>query len=57
MWRDAGTLLTNLLPTAIESVVGFLLGNLASVLLAIAFVLGIEIRWMARTVTALPWTP
>lgn len=38
VWRDAGTLLTNLLPTAIESVVGFLLGNLASVLLAIAFV-------------------
>ncbi len=38
LWRDAGTLLANLIPTAIESLAGFLLGNLMSVLLAIAFV-------------------
>ncbi len=38
LWRDAGTLLANLIPTAVESVAGFLLGNLASVLLAITFV-------------------
>ncbi len=36
--RDASTLGTNLLPTAIESIAGFLLGNLASVLIAIVFV-------------------
>jgi len=38
LWHDAGTLSVNLTTTVIESVAGFLLGNLAAVLLAIAFV-------------------
>lgn len=36
--RDAPTLLANLWPTAIESLAGFALGNLASVVIAVAFV-------------------
>ncbi|MFQ5792704.1 MAG: ABC transporter permease [Acidobacteriota bacterium] len=37
-YRDFPTLMTNLAPTAVESILGFLLGNLASILVAIVFV-------------------
>ena len=38
LYRDFYILATNLLPTAIESVLGFLLGNFSSILIATAFV-------------------
>ncbi|HWL68137.1 MAG TPA: ABC transporter permease [Geminicoccus sp.] len=41
---DAGLLAANALPTALESVLGFLIGNLAAVLLAILFVYSRPIR-------------
>lgn len=37
-YRDFGTIMTNLLPTAIESFLGFLVGNIASIALATVFV-------------------
>ena len=38
LWEKSGLLWTNLLPTMIESVAGFLLGNLAAILIATVFV-------------------
>jgi NitT/TauT family transport system permease protein len=38
LWAKFGILMTNLLPTAIEAVAGFLLGNLTAILIATAFV-------------------
>ena len=38
LWEKSGLLWTNLLPTMIESIAGFLLGNLAAVLIATVFV-------------------
>ena len=41
---DAGLLLTNALPTAIESLTGFVLGNLVAILLAVLFVYSRPVR-------------
>ncbi len=38
LWTKFGMLMTNLLPTAIEAVCGFLLGNLTAIVIATAFV-------------------
>ena len=38
LWEKSGLLWTNLLPTMIESIAGFLLGNLAAVVIATVFV-------------------
>lgn len=38
LYAKLGVLMTNLVPTAIEAVAGFLLGNLAAILIATAFV-------------------
>ena len=38
LWEKSGLLWTNLLPTMIESIAGFLLGNLAAIVIATVFV-------------------
>jgi NitT/TauT family transport system permease protein len=38
LWTKSGVLLNNLLPTAIEAVCGFLLGNIAAIVIATTFV-------------------
>jgi NitT/TauT family transport system permease protein len=45
LWTERGLLLTNLLPTLVESLAGFVLGNLAACLVAILFV---HSKWLER---------
>jgi NitT/TauT family transport system permease protein len=45
LWTERGLLLTNLLPTLVESLAGFVLGNLAACLVATLFV---HSKWLER---------